>query len=355
MNRWLAAVVVTGLVLSACSDGDKAAPATSTTGTEFADGQFFSTDDYQGPELPLLAERETTSGYRVRIREFSWQSTSSPSMSGAGWNAPGWCFPTSQYRLTVTSDEMVGVLIGPHFSELNDGLAATAFHLGDADGAPTRAVVLQVDEQTATASVTWADGITDTADATDGWVLLVAPGGPDTDFTLTLEGSGGSRTVQARDLLAGDSPAWQKACTEPVADLPPAGSPPADAAAAERQIRSRFERLWNAEVPFETKGVDLLDDVTGVADALAFVPPGSYADSSGGTVHTLTTLVFTAPTEAWFTYDILSPVTTFVNRFGVVRLLDGVWKFDRAVICQDIALSGATCIPEAVTLVPPQD
>ena len=351
MNKLVAAVLVTALVLSACTDDKKVtAPPTSTAD---AGDQNFSTDDYRGPELPLLAERDTKSGYHLRIREFSWQNMSVPGVSASGWKAPGWCFPTSQYRLSVTSDVVVGVLIGPEYSELNDGLAASAFSLGYADGAPTRVLVLQVGPGVNKASVVWGDGAKDSAEPTSGWVLLAAAGDPGVDFQLTLEGKDGSRTVKAADLPSGSSPAWQKACTETVAVLPPSGQQPSDPTAAESEIRRRFDRLWNAEVSFGAKGADLLDDITGVAATFALVRSDSYADTTAGAVHSMTQLVFTSPTEAWFTYDILGPATNFVNRFGVAHLVGRVWKFSRAVICQDLALSGARCVPESPAVVPP--
>ncbi len=211
MNKGWVAALVAALLLAACSDDSKGSAVPSTS---IPTNQYFSTDDYQGPELALLARRDTESGYHVRVREFTWQNMSVPGPSATGWLAPGWCYPTSQYRLSVASDAVVGVLIGSRYSELQDGLSVTVFTLGYAEGQPTRVLVLQVDPAITKASVAWSDGAMDSTEPADGWALLVVPGGAGADFTLTLDGKDGSRSVAAADLPTGDSIEWQRDCTE---------------------------------------------------------------------------------------------------------------------------------------------
>ena len=66
-------------------------------------------------------------------------------------------------------------------------------------------------------------------------------------------------------------------------------------------------------------------------------------------------LVFTSPTEAWFRYDIDSPMASFADRYGMAVLgEDGVWRLTRQSVCQDLALvPGTTCVPSVSQLLPP--
>lgn len=368
MKARMCFVVVGGLWLAAC--GDPAAKSDDmTSDTEFdesaettevvvGDGEFggyLGSDDYVGPELPLLAQRETADGVRFVLRSYPDYPMFDVQPYPSGWVPPGWCSPSGQYRLSMVFGEAVGLHSGPIYSEVHDGLSATRFGMGYADGAPVSGIVVQVDDETTSVSVTWSDGSSDSSEVTDGWAVLAVPGEVGDRYEVTLTSAGGDHTVNSdtASRFMG-SIEWQRACTEPVAVLPEPGEQPDDPAAAERQLRERFDLLWNRDVPFADKGSDLLDDTTGVAVALERVNTGSYADAVKSAVHTLTDLVFVSPTEVWFTYDVETSMMNFVSRFGVARLVEGRWVFDRAVICQDVALALDGCVPAVEPLVPPR-
>jgi hypothetical protein len=97
----------------------------------------------------------------------------------------------------------------------------------------------------------------------------------------------------------------------------------------------------------------LLDDRTGVDDAIAQVLEGGFADSAESATHTVEELVFTSPTEAWFRYGIDTSDGYFGQRYGTATLTDGVWVFPRALVCQDLGLAGGGCEPWVEAIYPP--
>jgi hypothetical protein len=70
-------------------------------------------------------------------------------------------------------------------------------------------------------------------------------------------------------------------------------------------------------------------------------------------VTTIEELVFTSPEEAWFRYSIDTSNGMFGPRYGTAHLIDGSWRFARAVVCQDLALAGAMCEPPVEPIMPP--
>ncbi len=88
-----------------------------------------------------------------------------------------------------------------------------------------------------------------------------------------------------------------------------------------------------------------IDDTTGVAAAREEVTAGSFEESAASAEAIVEALVFTAPDEAWFRYRIETSVTTLRDRFGIARLIDGVWKITRDTICQDLSMASGNCVP----------
>ena len=103
---------------------------------------------------------------------------------------------------------------------------------------------------------------------------------------------------------------------------------------------------------FET--LDWIDDPTGVAEAREEVAAGSFEESAASAEVIVEALVFTAPNEAWFRYRIETSVTTLRDRFGIARLIDGVWKITRDTICQDLSMASGNCEPGYEVVFPDQ-
>ena len=98
-----------------------------------------------------------------------------------------------------------------------------------------------------------------------------------------------------------------------------------------------------------------MDDGTGLVAAWDSIADGAYAETAAAATFTVRELVFTSPTEAWFRYDIDSPMASFADRYGMAVLgEDGVWRLTRQSVCQDLALvPGTTCVPSVSQLLPP--
>ena len=71
----------------------------------------------------------------------------------------------------------------------------------------------------------------------------------------------------------------------------------------------------------------------------------AIADSAESATQTIEELVFTSRTDAWFRYGIDRINGYFSPRYGTATLVDEVWVFPRAVVCQDLGLAGGGCEP----------
>jgi WD40 repeat protein/DNA-binding SARP family transcriptional activator len=123
--------------------------------------------------------------------------------------------------------------------------------------------------------------------------------------------------------------------------LPEPGPQPTDPVQAEQEVANAFETLYGSE-PFQ-ENLDLVDDPTGIAaaaeEAIAANPGFDFGSLHG----TVTDLVFTTPTEAWFTYSVNEGDQTVLEAFGTAALQDGSWRISRPVVCADLALLGGDC------------
>jgi hypothetical protein len=249
--------------------------------------------------------------------------------------------------------DSIGTSQGSWYTEPRNGLNPTLFSSGFAEGTPFRVLVLQVAADVTSVAVRFNDGAADVGQPAKGWLALAVPGAQEGRFDLTVQDSTGVRVVGWRDFAQMGDATWQQECNPPPPALPPAGEQPADAAAAEQTVRDRFDLLWDASTPREDKPDDLLDDWTGVTEASAAVFDGGFAEAAKSAEHIVTGFVFASPTVAWFMYDIRTINGNFTNRFGYATLIDGSWRLSRDVICQDLALAGAQCLPSSNTIQPP--
>lgn len=270
-----------------------------------------------------------------------------------GWAPPAWCNAIGGFRVTMTYKEAVGSAQGQRFTEPRDGVNVTLFSSGSAEGTPFRVLVLQLAPDVTSAAVRFTDGGADAATPSGGWVVLGVPGPQSGKFSITLQGATGERVIDWKDLPQVGDLGWQKGCNPPPPRLPEPGDQPADPAAAEAQVRAVFERLWDGSESLADKSADVLDDDTGIAEAMAQLKETPFGDEAGNSTHTMTDIVFTSPGEAWFQYDLETSFADFAGRFGVAFLVDGSWRIGRAVLCQDIALAGVQCNPYVDPVAPP--
>ena len=103
--------------------------------------------------------------------------------------------------------------------------------------------------------------------------------------------------------------------------------------------------LVDQSINSDQKPTDLLDDNTGVPDAVEQLHSGQYAEVAANATYSVDELVFTKPDEAWFRYTIKTSLGDFPDRFGIAVFDGSVWQTTRATICQDLALALAPCQP----------
>jgi hypothetical protein len=310
-----------------------------------------------GPRFDLLAERRSDDGTRVRVllgptHPDDYYGGPQP---GSGWQPADFCYGSREARITVDAADVVDVTYGQWSDEPFLDVAVVALgDVGWADGRPLRLLVLQVPDATDEVAVRWGDAVSTTAPAADGVAIALVDG---TDswsvgFEIDVIGGGEVTTLTQADLDPSTDPEWRAACVPPPPALPPAGEQPADPDAERAAITERFLLLWDQSVPQEDKP-ELLDDRTGVDEAVEAVFAGGFAEAAESAEHRVEELVFTSPTTAWFRYGIDTSNGYFGDRYGVAKLTDEGWIFPRALMCQDLSLAGGQCDPPAQPIYPP--
>ncbi|MBT2477093.1 hypothetical protein [Streptomyces sp. ISL-94] len=121
------------------------------------------------------------------------------------------------------------------------------------------------------------------------------------------------------------------------------GTGPADPAAAEAQIEKNWAALFDPKVTAEEKAglVENGELLQPLLEGLAGRPGADKASAE------VTEVVFTSPTEARVTYDLLvSGFPVLDGRTADVVLEDGVWKISTKSLCGLAELSGSsTSVP----------
>lgn len=336
-----------------------AAPATTLPAGDVGGAVVDVAADYAvGPEpMTLVATRELPDGTRVRTLVGQVWNDGVYGMEG-GFQPASWCYPTREARVTIDGDAIVDVVHTSVYADLGESpmtVTAQRSEAGWFDGRPMRVLLVQSAGDATTVTVRWSDGLTDTADFTDGVAALVVDGGGawDASYELDVASPAGVTTSAPVDVeMHNDNPQWREGCVPPPPSLPDAGEQPADPAEAEVALRDAFAMLWSREVAQEDK-THLLDDWTGVAEAIDEVDTGSFADAAASAVHTIDEVVFTSPTDAWFRYSIDTITADFNDRYGTATRIDGQWQFPRALMCQDLSLASGGCQPAAPPIFPP--
>jgi hypothetical protein len=239
---------------------------------------------------------------------------------------------------------------------------------GFAEGTPFTVLVVQAGPDVDSVAATFTDGTVDSADTTDGLAVLAAPTAPapeelywiegkpppGTPYTLTVHRGADIVEIPSTDLPYPSEDDYQRECSPPT-ELPAPGEQPADPAAAEQAVRDAFSAVFDFadRADGDRTWLEHLDSQDGVEAAIDSVLGGTYGSAAQGAEYTMGDLVFVSPTEAWFRYDLFANNNRFDDRFGLAVEVDGTWKISRGVLCQDLALAGATCEPPIGPLYPP--
>ncbi|HWL42786.1 MAG TPA: hypothetical protein VNQ73_07570 [Ilumatobacter sp.] len=311
-----------------------------------------------GDPYALAYTRQLADGTRVRalIGGAGWYGMGEWGV--AGWEPAPWCYPQGELRITLDAPDLVDLVPLGHYASANPatGVVAQRAEAGLFDGRPVRVVVVQSTETVTSVTVRWDDGAADTAAVESSIAVLVVPGDGawNRTFELDVTTAEGTTTFTSDqvDSSGGGGAAHRAACLPPPPALPEAGEQPADPAGGWSAIQAAMDTLWNGELAIEQR-LAVLDDQAGIADALAELQQGSYAEAAASAVFTIDEHVFTSPTEAWFRYSIDTNITDFSERYGTATLVDGQWLLRRAMFCADLALAGAQCQPAEPAVYPP--
>jgi hypothetical protein len=312
---------------------------------------------YEEPQQELLAERTTSSGVVLRAHLARYPQDEMQFGGPAGWKPAGWCYPVGNIRVSVAAPNSVNLAGAGWFAQLKDGVSVATFASGYPEGHPMFGVVAQVDANVTKVTMTTPSGLTDSVAPANGVALLLVDGKIEQDVIVSVTKADGSTTehkaLDQNQLY--NSRDYRDSCTPPPPALPDAGVQPADAAAADAAVRES----WRIAHDFANNEPDqrgaFVDDRTGLADAWAALQSGQYADAARQSTTDIAEIVFTSAADAWFRYDVLTPITNFYDRYGQAHLnSQGVWQITRQTICQDIALApGFACTPPVDTLLPP--
>lgn len=309
-------------------------------------------------QLNILSERTDDTGTRIRVLRGPTYEVDYAVEYARGWTPADFCGPTGELRVTFDGPNLVDVASFAYFTTLFDRFEVQVGVAGAADGQPKRLAMVQTDTDATSATVAWADGVSGTAPVVEGFAIVSVSNAANPEafwnlgFTLELEGPTGTTSVTNSELDHSRDASWRTACEEPPPPLPDAGEQPADPDAGQA-LADRFAELWTFEVPFADKTENLLDDWTGVVTAAMGVRAGPNADAAASATRTLDEYVFTSPTEAWLRYTVATDMGTFSQRYATATLVDGMWQFPRAAVCQDFSLAGSPCEPLAEQIFPP--
>jgi hypothetical protein len=129
-------------------------------------------------------------------------------------------------------------------------------------------------------------------------------------------------------------PPVERTTSEPAS---PSASGPADAAAAEREIKTNWRKFFDPKTSTQQKQA-VLENGERMAPVLA----AFSGDERGGQVQaTVTEVEFTMPTEANVTYDLmLNGATALPGAAGTTVEQDGTWKVSAKTLCALVAMSG---------------
>lgn len=146
-------------------------------------------------------------------------------------------------------------------------------------------------------------------------------------------GGGGSDQQAERSRTAPES-------SDAATTTRPPPSAPADAAAAEAEVRAAYEKYFDSNTPQE-EAVALAAEIDEILPTLLqaqAVAPGGHRTVA------VTKVAFTGAEAATVTFDILYDGNPLLFGFvGTAVVEDGVWKISRKTNCDLTALAGFAC------------
>lgn len=334
----------------------------SSTGHDAAANEADVTGSPQPPSTSLgtsaLLARHAARGLLLRVTR---QTESPQTPVGNATNLAGIpeeCITTGRLTISVVTPKSVIGYTGVALSSANEP-SASAF-LAESAAGELVLVVWAVHVGDAIVSVRFPGGSTDSMTAVDGIAVLTAPVTTDQarqwrklSVSTEIDGDKSSLpltpglTVLTGAVPGGGSmsdvdPPPPLDCTK---RLPQSGEQPADVDAARAAVIDSFTRIYNwSTPPAERDG--LIDDPSGVEAGLQLAL-SRFTTVLEASKWKFTDLVFTDPTTAVVSYDVVIPpmggAEQFLGRFGTAKLIDGTWKVSRGTMCSDLEILQIGC------------
>ena len=357
-KQTVAVLATTSLVLAGCSSGAathgasvKVAPAGTPTSTATSippngSVSWIAGSGFEGGPVPfdgpLTSLGHRTAG-RVTLRLFTSGTTSQVTCDPYHSRCvPAWCQPTSEFAVELSTDTIalqdvgtvIGVGPGHHFSLLGYSTEGTA------EGGPVGVALLSVAGNVDHVTLKSAAGA-DTASPEKGLVALAVPGTANTGSITAFDGSGAVLQTLA---LPAIPTASTDECALQAQELPVAGRPPADPAAAETQIRAAFHTAFTAN-PGAPRYSSLVavqngDKLHNAIDQVL----RNFPHAGNDITVTVGKLVFVNPTTAvvdWTpTYTGGAP---YGPQVGTAVLVNGKWLVSEDTYCGLLRFGAATC------------
>lgn len=148
-----------------------------------------------------------------------------------------------------------------------------------------------------------------------------------------------SEIAAGREPLA-ELPADELPADDPSTDLPAA---PSDEAAARAGVIAAFGSVYDPAAAIDDR-VRMVDDPTGVGDALRQIAAGPNAVAVTSATVEVNDVNFTSPARAKVVYTVIAPGQAPISgREGEARVDGGTWKVTRATVCADLLAVGGNC------------
>ena len=313
---------------------------------------------YYGDQRLARAFVRDAAGARIRV--FRADVATPDSAGPPWWEPPAWCYASGYVQADVSNDDAVGIVSGSVYSAFREGVVGGSLGVfGIAEGAPMWVAVAQGTGDVASIRATFPGGASDEMEVVDGVAVLVGAAALDVgdepwDETATLEAFSASGTSLGSVTagLYGAHAVWfaiedsfPGECSAPQELPPPGPEQPVDVEATGQAVTAAFLTAHGANDEAQDVQMAAIDDPTGFPELWEELATGTFAAQVNAAVVGVDDVVFQSATLAAIKYhwDVPGYGTSFYNRFGEVRLVDGAWKVTRATLCRDFALAGTAC------------
>jgi hypothetical protein len=218
--------------------------------------------------------------------------------------------------------------------------------LGQMEGSPASAYMIQANSDVTSIRATWPDGFVDEMAPVNGWAIVAhnTPTGANTIEAVLSDGS--TLAVDGFESNSGYSyPAQCSPPPPPPPELPPAGEEqPADADSARQSITEAYEYVFTA-------GNDKTQNAQYVENSDALKAPADQAtqnfpEASATITVDVGEIRFLSATEAALYFELkYNGGVLFGQQIGYAKVIDGRWKIEYATNCMVLGWAGAQCDP----------